>query len=283
MEPTFYNRVKTEESEGRLPPVEQGRSFHLAAEYFDRGWSVIPLRGKRPAVPSWLEYQKRRAGFPELRRWFKSTSINVGIVTGKLSGLVVVDCDTPEDARFWKESFPKTPLAVVTGREGSHFYYRYPADDDVYNRAGLLNRKIDLRGQGGYVVAPPSRHPNGAHYRWHGSDDYCLDHVPYFSPAWIAPDESRVPLAISTEIRSPRSYIRSIHAVSGQGGHKQTFRAACKLRDAGLTPEEALCELLLWNQSNASPPWSARELLHKVQSAYQDRERHRGSAEGCHD
>lgn len=266
-----------------LPPLDSGFTFHFAAEYFDRGWSVIPLSGKRPAVSSWREFQRCRAGLSHLKQWFKDGSVNVGIVTGQLSGLVVVDCDTPDDASFWKESFPKTPLAVVTGRGGNHFYYRYPMGEEVFNRAGLLNRKIDLRGQGGYVVAPPSLHPNGTHYRWQESEHYCLDELPYFSPAWIAPEESQVAVLSSNDVHRPRAYIRSIHAVSGQGGHNQTFRAACKLRDAGLTREEALSELLLWNDSNATPPWSARELLHKVESAYQARERDRSSRENSDD
>lgn len=283
MEPTTNFPVALEPTESRLPSIERGFSFHFAAEYFDRGWSVIPLSGKRPAVSSWLEFQGRRADLSEVRRWFKGGSANVGIVTGALSGLVVVDCDTPEDASFWKESYPKTPLAVLTGRGGSHFYYRYPTGEDVFNRAGLFNRKIDLRGQGGYVVAPPSRHPNGSQYQWQGSEHYCLDEMPCFSLAWIPAQKSPEPSTTSADVRSPRSYIRAIHAVSGQGGHNQTFRAACKLRDAGLSPDEALSELLLWNRSNASPPWSVRELLHKVQSAYQQIERRENSSEDCHD
>lgn len=92
------------------------------------------------------------------------------------------------------------------------------------------------------------------------------------------------PEALIGRIRRPRSYIRTIHAISGQHGHNQTFRAACKLRDAGLTPEEALCELVIWNRTNATPPWSVQELLHKVQSAYQPRgNRHIHTEEGSDD
>lgn len=269
MDPSVQSHVTHDLGARCLPAFKPRSSFHFAAEYFDRGWSVLPLSGKRPAISSWLEYQERRAGLSELRRWFKSGRANVGVVTGTLSGLVVVDCDTPEDANFWKASFPLSPLAVLTGRGGSHFYYRYPLGEHVFNRAGLLSRKIDLRGQGGYVVAPPSRHPNGSQYCWQGSDDYCLDALPYFSTAWINRDDAPPTPVSFTDLRSPRSYLRSIQAVSGQGGHNQTFRAACKLRDAGLTPDEALDELLIWNRSNASPPWSVEELLHKVKSAYQ--------------
>jgi hypothetical protein len=59
--------------------------------------------------------------------------------------------------------------------------------------------------------------------------------------------------------------------VAGEGGHNATYRAACKLRDAGLAEVEALAILSDWNETNASPPWSAVELEHKIRSAYGSR------------
>lgn len=247
----------------------EGFAFHFAAEYYDRGWSTIPLNGKRPALQSWVEFQTRRAGLNEVRSWLNSGATNIGVVTGKLSGLVVVDCDTADDAAFWRASHPRTPLEVITGRGGRHFYYQFPTGTNVTNRAGVLNRKIDIRGEGGYVVAPPSLHPNGNRYRWEDSSTYSLSDLPHFLPEWIASEPTKASRTTRSTVHRPRSYIRSIRAISGERGHNQTYRAACTLRDSGLTPEEALCELVLWNRTNASPPWSVEELLHKVQSAYQ--------------
>lgn len=120
MEARIHNKTTPECVDSRLASVEGGFAFHCAAEYFDRGWSILPLRGKHPAVPSWRKYQAKRAALDELRNWFHDSKSNVGIVTGRVSGLVVVDCDTSDDARFWKEQFPQTPLAVWTGGGGSH-------------------------------------------------------------------------------------------------------------------------------------------------------------------
>lgn len=66
------------------------------------------------------------------------------------------------------------------------------------------------------------------------------------------------------------AYIRRIEAIAGSGGHNATFRAACKLRDSGLTATEAFQALVLWNETNASPPWSTKELAHKVDDAYRN-------------
>lgn len=261
--------INTDLSSGEVTLTTPARNFsyHFAAEYFDRGWSVIPLTGKRPALSSWREFQTKRASLDQVREWFGESSANMGIVTGRLSELVVVDCDSAKDAEYWRQTFPKTPLAVRTGGGGTHFYYRYPADETIGNRAGLLSRRIDLRAEGGYVAAPPSLHPSGSDYQWLSGSDYRLSDMPYFSPEWII-DKNASRSAVRS-VEHPRSYIRSIRAISGKGGHNQTFRAACILRDAGLTPEESLYELILWNETHASPPWSARELLHKVQSAFQ--------------
>ncbi len=142
--------------------------YHFASTYADRGWSVIPVVGKRPALSSWKEFQSRHPSEQEIREWFPSDdkNLNVGIVTGRVSGLVVVDCDTADDATFWMATFPASPLVVKTGRGGSHIYYQFP-DTSIGNRTRVLGRSIDIRGEGGLVVAPPSIHQeSGNVYAW---------------------------------------------------------------------------------------------------------------------
>lgn len=250
-----------------------GYAFHFASEYRERGWSVIPLQGKKPVLRSWKEFQSRRAAEAELRNWFSGShnDTNIGIVTGPVSGLVVVDCDTPQDVEFWTKKHPLSPLTVETGGGGLHVYYQMPSVP-VTNHAKILGRSIDIRGEGGYVVGPPSRHPQtGKAYAWQCNGDFSLECVPTFDCAWLGLDQDTTSDRCAVKIKNGPSYIRTITAVSGEGGHNATFRAAYRLRDAGLSPEEALVELLAWNETNAEPPWSARELLHKVQSVY-----HRG-------
>ena len=70
--------------------------LHFAFEYLDRGWPVIPAKGKRPAVP-WSEYQTSRPSVDQVKKWFASNeNYNLAVVTGNVSGLVVIDCDTIE-------------------------------------------------------------------------------------------------------------------------------------------------------------------------------------------
>lgn len=255
-------------------PAPNRHTFHDASEYLDRGWNVLPLHGKRPALVSWKELQNRRVSHDEVRNWFKDADINVGIITGAISRLIVIDCDTPTEVSYWRDHFPATPLVVRTGRGGAHFYYQTHPSLAIGNRVRIFGRAIDIRGDGGYVVAPPSRHPNGTFYAWEPMRGYCLDEVPHADPRWAAREDvtNAVRPPLHQAIQAPRAYIRQIRAVAGQRGHDRTFRVACILRDAGLSPEETLAELLCWNETNADPRWSPHELLHKVESVFKPRD-----------
>jgi len=208
----------------------------------------------------------------EVKTWFfegNQSPSGLGIVTGKLAGLVVVDCDSMEDAAFWREHFPSSPLVVATGGGGVHFYYAMPKGQEVRNRARVLGRKIDVRGEGGYATAPPSLHPSGKDYAWRTHEANAT--LPSFDVAWLVDKTkpARLPSSEQTgKVRNAVAYIRRIQAKAGEGGHNATFRAACKLRDAGLSADEAFQVLADWNETNASPPWSAADLMHKIRSAF---------------
>lgn len=139
-----------------------------ALEYEERGWSVIPLepKGKKPLVP-WEKYQKERASREQITRWWIDSPLaNVGVVTGEVSGIVVIDIDGDNARKIFKDTFPgdfsETPT-VRTGK-GWHLYFQHPGRL-IPNRTGVLPG-VDVRGDGGYVVAPPSIHPNKREYKW---------------------------------------------------------------------------------------------------------------------
>lgn len=143
-----------------------------AVEYLSRGWSVIPVRerAKRPAI-AWKPYQEKCASEETLRNWFRrNPERNVAVVTGALSGLVVVDVDPrhggKESLRQLEREHGKLPDTVesMTGGGGRHLYFAHPGGE-VHNRTNI-EPGVDLRGDGGCIVAPPSIHPSGKPYRW---------------------------------------------------------------------------------------------------------------------
>lgn len=153
-------------------PTAEGDVVAAALAAVARGWSVIPVRArdKRPLI-AWQEHQQRRADAEQVRAWYAEwPNANLGIVTGAVSGLVVIDVDPKHggeaslaDLERRHGPLPRT-VEAVSGGGGRHLYFAHPGGH-VTNRAGMAPG-IDVRGDGGMIVAPPSVHPSGARYVW---------------------------------------------------------------------------------------------------------------------
>ena len=197
-----------------------------ALAYARRGWLVFPLHGivnerctcGRLDCSSPGKHPLVRHGVKEATSdqrvleewWSRCRSANIGIATGRASRIVVVDIDPPHGEASLElfgrigRALPPT-LAVRTGSGGRHLYYSTPAWELRNKTARLpgVDRDlpgIDLRGEGGYVVAPPSLHISGRPYEW--TDSYgnpaATLHEPYVSltavPGWLRePDRQRKP------------------------------------------------------------------------------------------
>lgn len=150
-----------------------------ALKYAKMGLAIIPLkRNKAPYTPNGVKDAKtsERA----IRAWWKRyPDAGIGIATGSVNGgLVVIDIDIDENKgiygdeslREWEKEHGELPESwrAVTGRGGYHLYYR--SDEKIKNATGIYPG-VDIRGEGGYVVAPPSLHKNGTYYQWELSPD----------------------------------------------------------------------------------------------------------------
>jgi hypothetical protein len=129
------------------------------------GLSVLPMgRDKKPLI-KWVDLQDRRPTVKELLSWKKE---NLAIITGAISNLVVVDCESREDAEWFYRERGKTPV-VVQSKRGFHLYFRHPgqrvANAQKVGKPIGMKHTYDVRGDGGYVLAPPSLHSEGA-YQW---------------------------------------------------------------------------------------------------------------------
>ncbi len=139
--------------------------LNFALKYQKLGLSVIPLKpkSKEPLI-LWSDFQSRVATEKEIQFWWTTWPFaNVGIVTGKVSGVVVVDLDGKEGINQASILKLSSPVTSLTGN-GKHLWYKHP-NSPVLN-AVRLYQGIDIRGDGGYVLAAPSVHPNGSRYRW---------------------------------------------------------------------------------------------------------------------
>lgn len=137
--------------------------LNAALGYAEWGWSVIPVgRNKRPLL-AWKAFQTQRADAGQIRAWWRQfPHANIGVITGRISGLVVVDVEREGVDQPFSET-----AATATGGGGRHYFYAAPQGVTIPNATRIPGFvAVDIRGEGGYVVVPPSRHQSGQRYRW---------------------------------------------------------------------------------------------------------------------
>ena len=125
-----------------------------AIEYYQLGLSIIPCDEKRPLV-SWKKYQNKKPSLATIYRWAdKFPRANIGIATGKVSNITVIDCDNPNlSVEELEKEFGASNFIVSTPSGGKHLYYQHGGESKKTNFDG---RKIDLIGSGCFIIAPNS-------------------------------------------------------------------------------------------------------------------------------
>ena len=138
-----------------------------ALYYRSLGWSPFPLaKGGKEAIVSWKKYQTEIPTVEEITEWWTQwPEANIGIATGKVSGIIVLDLDA-KHGRTSKEFKMPITVCAKTGGGGEHYLFRHPGGR-IKNSEGLLFGKgVDIRGDGGYFAVAPSLHESGKHYEW---------------------------------------------------------------------------------------------------------------------
>ncbi|MGB2714174.1 MAG: bifunctional DNA primase/polymerase, partial [Vicinamibacterales bacterium] len=223
-----------------------------------RGISVFPLDhpddtwvtdpdqiGKTPAI-KWKRYQETRPTDADLVEWFSNgRKRNAAMVTGAISNLVIVDGDSASALAWMREHLPSTPMKTRTAK-GEHWGYAHPGvlvPNKVRIRTGDPAIKIDVRGDGGYVVAPGGLHNTGVEYtpvgRWPQERE-----LPTFDPAWL---ESEVADEAPPSPKLPPSIPH------GQR-HDTLWREGCRLRRRGYTEAEIADTLWSLHKNRSEGP-----------------------------
>jgi len=126
------------------------------------GRSVIPVGKDKVPLISWKEFHTRIATEDEIRGWWRDyPEAQLGLVTGSISGIAVVDVEK-EFGDYKKLNLPAT-MVSQTGSGGYHLFYQMV--EGVRNRAKIGGQDVDIRGEGGYVIIPPSSN-NAGEYKW---------------------------------------------------------------------------------------------------------------------
>jgi hypothetical protein len=238
-------------------------------DYIAHGWSIIPIRSgdKRPLV-RWEEFQYRHPRVEEVQAWFSGwPEAGIGIVTGALSGLVVLDIDVRHGGEASLERLERhhgrLPATVEcrSGGGGRHLYFAHPGAL-LRNKVGLAPG-VDLRGDGGYVVAPPSLHASGVRYAWvRDRRPAMADLAPL--PDWVLRQAIEQPGRLGHPIAHWRRLVREgvregerNNTIASLAGHLLRHRV-----DAPVVMEVLLC----WNRVRCQPPLVDEEVVSVVES-----------------
>jgi hypothetical protein len=270
---TAMTRIEPEPKK-YIPMVE------VALSYAQIGWPVFPLTGKVPFKDS--NGYKDATTYPEQIQtlWAHHPTANIGLATGELSGVIVLDIDPPEGHFSLKELQSRyTPLPDTrrsrTANKGLHHFFQYPIDGNTYrNAVGLAGMEgVDIRADGGYVVLPPSKLFGRLSYKW-GNPETPIATLPmWLRDMMIAERQQResIPQGLSFA-RTPGEKWLAQAVVKAKEGNRNAvgFWLACQLRDDHLPEAEARSIILTY--ANLAPPgreqYTSKEAIASVRSAY---------------
>lgn len=270
-----------------------GDVFGHAQRYLSLGFAVLPLhsprrQGERHVCSCGKGDCRQPAKHPlgtlvprglldasqdpeRVERWFSNITYNIGIATGAVSGIVVLDIDPRHDGhetlRQLEYQHGALPLTwrFLTGGGGEHILFRHPGAK-IANSAGFLGRGIDVRGDGGYIVAPPSTHICGRPYAIsvdHHPDEMALAELPNWLHERLAQRKHNSANG-NLERRDWRQHVTDIH---GEGRRNDAVaRLTGHLLRARVDPRVCLTLVVAWNRFHCLPPLDDEEVVDTVRS-----------------
>lgn len=251
-----------------------------ALSYARRGWPVIPLHtfhgfcscgkpecaaaGKHPRIKAW---QREATTDPAtVLKWWKAwPDANIGLAAGQRAGWWVLDVDAgrggEESLAELERKHGKLPDTVqsLTGGGGRHLFFAWPSQPwvgEVRNRANVGGwQGLDVRGEGGYVVAPPSMHASGWEYSWELSSDPADGVAIAEAPPWL------LELVRDGHQETPSAAAEPLGDVIPEGGRNAALTSlAGSMRRRGASEAAILAALAAENAARCVPPLPEDEL-----------------------
>lgn len=241
-----------------------------AIKYAKLGLAVFPLKENNKAPLTANGFKDATKDIGVIKNWWKQhPKANIGIATGLVSGIAVIDLDEDsergisgyETMNDWmiKEGcvFPDT-WQSITGRGGYHIIFK--TNKPIKSRIGVMDG-IDIRADGGYIVAPPSIHPNGTQYEW----EYAPDETELCA---ISDDEDVEYFFNVINLKGAESKTLEVPEKIEKGGRNDMlYRLACSLQAKGFSDTAIKEAIKAENELKCVPPLPAREINTLVNSA----------------
>lgn len=245
--------------------INKTTMLDAALGYASKGFAVFPLeaQGKKPITRNGLKDATTDIDIIT-DMWTKYPYANIGMACGKQSGgIIVVDVDVDNDVgkdgflslKAWEKAHGELPetAGTVTGRGGSHLLYK--SVGDTKSRVACLEG-IDIRADGGYIVLPPSIHPNGSQYTWEFSlDDYGVANA------------DKTVLDLMNNGVEPNKKFTMPKAIPQGERNGTLYKLACSMQARGNSDSAILKAVEAENQERCNPPLDDEEVNRIVTSA----------------
>ena len=237
-----------------------------AIEYASKGMAVFPLKAKGKDPLTAHGVKDATTNFNTIKKWWtKYPNANVGIACGLVSGgLLVVDLDEKENGISGKDTLhnwerdngrlPEPTVRSITGKGGAHLFFYI--DHEEKNKVNLLDG-VDIRSDNGYIVAPPSIHPNGRRYEWeYDPEEYEIAEA----------NESVMKLLSVGKKPEPDKFTVPDKIPDGKR-NVTIHKTACALQAKGLSDASILAACIAENNAKCDPPLDDEEVAKIVESA----------------
>jgi Predicted P-loop ATPase and inactivated derivatives len=250
---------------GKEPPYDSivTELLDVCKQYAEGGFYVVPLNGKIPRKKGWQE----AAHLEWMPEWGAG---NVGILAGEKSGIIVLDVDPKNGgdksmAELENKHGKIDTVTCMSGGGGWHYYFRYPEGAGIRNSVSGLGAGLDIKSNGGYIVAPPSVHPDTREkYVWAEG-----------KAPWEK-ELAEIPQWLLSRLTKKGQLLKGVglNVVADgepipEGGRNDTlFRIACRLHRSGTPLEATMSEIKAENLSKCEPPLEDSEVETIVNGIY---------------
>jgi hypothetical protein len=236
-----------------------------ALSYAAQGINVFPCapKGKIPLTSN--GYKDANHDLDIIRQWWTANPrANIGIPTGELNGFFILDIDGLEGEAALKKleaehAYLPATKENITGN-GRHVFFRYVSETKIACSAGKLSKGLDVRGDGGYIIAPPSIHSSGKSY----AESVDSTGMIALAPEWL------IKLIVTKENsdakKAKTNWTHLIQGVSAGQRNSSLARLAGKLFRNSNDPYIVLELCLAWNDARCNPPLPHEEVIRTINS-----------------